>query len=70
MDVVTERKAKILNLIITAVLSLILSSYIVKWCWNYTLPELFGIKKITNNQSIVLLILINILFSRSQINYL
>lgn len=41
--------------------------YIIKISWNYTLPDLFGIKPITFYQAFALLILTGILFRSNMI---
>lgn len=41
--------------------------YIVKISWNYTLPDLFGIKPITFYQAFALLVLTGILFRSNMV---
>lgn len=41
--------------------------YIVKISWNYTLPDLFGIKQITFYQAFVLIVLTGILFRSNMV---
>lgn len=44
-------------------------SKILQICWNYTLPELFGLHEITFLQALALLVLFNILFSVFRVNW-
>jgi hypothetical protein len=50
-------------LIITALIYILILGYVLMLSWNYTLPDIFGFNEITFYQGLVLLVLINILFS-------
>ena len=38
------------------------------WCWNYLMPDLFGIKEITFTQAVVLNVLSNVIFKSTSSN--
>lgn len=49
--------------IVVAVIFFIIFGFIVKICWNFTIPNLFnGARDISLGQALVLLILVNLLF--------
>lgn len=53
----------ILVAIILAVIFFVIFGFIVKICWNFTISRIFNTQEINLAQALVLLILINILFS-------
>jgi len=52
----------LLNLIYV-IIALIIFGIIVSFLWNYTMPELFPVRRITITQAVALVFLINILFN-------
>jgi len=48
--------------LVIVIIAIIIMGAIVEACWNYTLVDLTGIKKINLTQSIVLVILVHALF--------
>jgi hypothetical protein len=54
--------AKVLKVLVFAVLFVLLGGFVVKELWNWLVPEIFGWKAITLVQAIGLLVLSKILF--------
>ena len=50
-------------ILIGSILGVLLTVWFLQLAWNYSLPDLFGIKNIQYGQSFALLVLANILFS-------
>lgn len=47
---------------IGAIIALVILSAILRWLWNTTIPELFGLKELTFWQALKLLLITTILF--------
>lgn len=53
----------VLLAIVIAVVFFVIFGFIVKICWNFTIPNIFpGARDISLGQALVLLILVNLLF--------
>lgn len=54
----------ILCFILVIIATMYIFGYLVKYTWNMTIPEIFGVKEITLYQAIGLMILSGLLFRR------
>lgn len=59
---------KNLLLVITVVIMLFLHVFVLQSIWNYTVPNVFGVKSVTFIQMFLLLVLANALFKNYNLN--
>lgn len=55
---------KLLLIVVNCLLVIILGGFLVKVCWNYFMPPIFGTPDVTYAQAIILFILCDFLFCR------
>lgn len=55
--------------IIVWIIMLFVLSWVLKWLWNMTVPEVFGLKTITFWQAFRLIIIAAILFGGGNVNF-
>lgn len=59
---------RIISFILLGVALLFLATWLLKWLWNMTMPEVFGLKVITYWQAFRLLLIAGLLFGGTHVN--
>lgn len=59
---------RIMGLFILGVALLFLAAWLLKWLWNMTIPQVFGLKEITFWQAFRLLLIAGLLFGGTHVN--
>tara|TARA_B110000091_G_C13706932_1_gene428792 strand:+ start:142 stop:348 length:207 start_codon:yes stop_codon:yes gene_type:complete len=60
-----KQLAQALLIVVSMVFLALLLIFPVMWCWNYLMPDLFGLTEITWQQAFVMSILSSLLFKPS-----
>lgn len=59
---------RIVSFILLGIALLLLAAWLLKWLWNMTMPQVFGLKVITYWQAFRLLLIAGLLFGGTHVN--